>query len=106
MRAESLMRLIRLITHTDPRLREKGADEATDWLSAYSAEEAATLATILSIAAARESDLEALESELHAVLELETTGHVGSAHLGYLAEIDRSTLPIPLRPYITDILGG
>jgi hypothetical protein len=104
MDVSHFLNLIRNITNTEPRVRERGADETTDWLSSYTATDAATLATILAATAASEKDFAPLESQLHAILELMSTGHVQVAHISHLREIDLQALPAELREYVNDLL--
>jgi hypothetical protein len=104
MDASNFLSLIRNITNTESRARERGADETTDWLSSYTATDAVALATILAAAAASEKDFPPLESQLHAILELMSTGHVQLAHISHLREIDLQELPAELRGYVKDLL--
>ncbi|WP_406172603.1 hypothetical protein [Streptomyces sp. NBC_00996] len=106
MSPREFLDLIRKVMDAEPRQRERGADEVTDHLSAYSAAEAAALATILSATASCEKGHEALEAQLHAILELTSTGHVNLGHISRLSEINLKELPIPLREYVTDLLEG
>ncbi|MFF2407196.1 hypothetical protein [Streptomyces sp. NPDC058092] len=68
-------------------MRERAADEVADRLSTYSPAQASALATLLSAAAASEKESSALEAELHAILELMSTGHVSLDHISQLREI-------------------
>ncbi|WP_413757466.1 hypothetical protein [Streptomyces sp. MMBL 11-3] len=104
MKSVEFVRFIRCVVQEDVGLRKRAADEVTDWVSAYSEAEAVTLATLLSATAALETDVSALEAQLHAILELTSTGHVRVEHLGHLREIDRSTLPASLGEFVTDLL--
>ncbi|MFF5401700.1 hypothetical protein ACFY8K_07345 [Streptomyces misionensis] len=98
--------MARKILDTEPGARERAADEVSDRLSAYSPDQASALATLLSAAAVSEKDIAALESELHAILELTATGHVTRAHLAQLKEMRLDDLPRELREYVTDLLEG
>ncbi|WP_221353036.1 AAA family ATPase [Streptomyces beigongshangae] len=104
MESAEFVSLVRRVMQEDARLRERAVDEVTDWTSAYSEAEAVTLATLLSASAALEADASALEAQLHAILELTSTGHVRAEHLGHLREIDRSALPVSLGEYVADLL--
>ncbi|WP_406443208.1 hypothetical protein OHB14_30065 [Streptomyces sp. NBC_01613] len=106
MDAREFMHLSRRITHREPNVRERGADESTDWLSAYSSAEAVALASLLSVTAAYEKDHAALESQLHAILELVSTGYIESGHISHLREIDVEELSTSLREYVEDLLDG
>ena len=106
MKANNLLELIQRITDSDPTLRGNGADQVTDWTSSYSSTEAATLASVLSMTAACEKNHNALEAQLHAILELTSTGHVKIEHISHLREINREKLPTELQEYITDLLDG
>ncbi|MEV0486298.1 hypothetical protein AB0I69_37610 [Streptomyces sp. NPDC050508] len=104
MKANHLLELLRQITDLDdPAVRGRGADEVTDWIRSYTSAEAVTLATVLSATAARERDHTALEAQLHALLELTSTGHVEDAHMAHLREIDVAELPAEFQGYITDL---
>jgi hypothetical protein len=84
--------------------RERAADEVTDRLSAYSPAQASALATLLSAAATFEMENSALESELHAILELMSTGHISLDHISQLREIRVENLPPELHEFVTDLL--
>ena len=104
MKANNLFELIQMIINSDATLRGNGADQVTDWISSYSSIEAATLASVLSITAACEKNHNALEAQLHAILELTSTGQVNTEHISHLREIHRGRLPTELQEYITDLL--
>ncbi|MFD5709009.1 hypothetical protein ACFWHW_01210 [Streptomyces pharetrae] len=57
-------------------------------------------------AAAVETEHSALEAELHAILELASTGHVTVGHVAQLREIDPGKLPPELAAYVVDLLEG
>ncbi|WP_458243325.1 hypothetical protein [Streptomyces sp. MAI_2237] len=104
MNATDLLDLVRKITDTEPRVRERGADEATDWVSAYTAAEAGATATVLAVTAAAETDHAALEAQLHAILEIMSSGHVQGSHISQIRDIDLQDLPTQIREYISDLL--
>lgn len=98
--------MTRNLLHAEAATRERAADEAADRLSAYSAAQASALATLLATAAAVETDHSALEAELHAILQLASTGHVTVDHVAQLRRIDMGKLPPHLIAYLTDLLEG
>ncbi|MBQ0848386.1 hypothetical protein J8N05_09190 [Streptomyces sp. BH-SS-21] len=104
MNSEVFVSLVRRTTQEDPRLRERAADEVTDRVNGYSEAEAVTLATLLSASAAHEANATVLEAQLHAIVELTSTGHVKVEHLHYLREIDCSKIPTSLGEYVVDLL--
>lgn len=104
VRANELMDLVRQVTDRDPRQRELGADRVPDWLDSYSSTDAKLLVGALSISAACESDLAALESQLNALLELGAGGFTDAESVGHLRGIDLSTLPTGLSDYVNDLL--
>ncbi|CAM5499231.1 hypothetical protein SALBM311S_03424 [Streptomyces alboniger] len=104
MKVHDFFGLLHGITNTEPCLRARGADEVMDLLSSYSREEAAALATTLAATAACEENREALESQLHAILELTSTGHIKVDHIARLREIELNYLSKEIRGYITDLL--
>ncbi|MFI8228098.1 hypothetical protein ACIGDI_04670 [Streptomyces sp. NPDC085900] len=104
MNAKDFLELIRKVTDTEPRMRERGADEATDWVNAYTATEAGTAATVLTVTAASETDHAALEAQLHAILEIMSTGHVQGSQISQIREINPQDLPTQIREYISDLL--
>ncbi|MEU7059995.1 hypothetical protein [Streptomyces sp. NPDC046197] len=106
MKAKEFLDLVRDVSGAEPHKRERGADEVPDRLSAYSPVEAAALATLLAAAAACEKSPSALEAQLHAILEMTSTGHVEGSHLTHLREIHLEELPEELRGYVTDLLEG
>lgn len=95
-----------MITSADSRTREMGADQASDWVNSYTSCETRTLATVLSVSAANEERTSALESQLHAILELTSTGFVELEHIAHLKEISQDQLPAELSEYVDDLLGG
>lgn len=93
---------VRLLLDPDPRVRGLAADEAADHPDAWDADAGRRLCAALARAAVAESDPEALESELRALLEL---GHFVSAPaLALLRGLERTALPPVLRPYLDDLL--
>ncbi|MFM9610869.1 hypothetical protein ACKI18_19415 [Streptomyces niveiscabiei] len=106
MKSREFLRLLRGSVDADSTVRMQVADEITDLLSAYSLEEVVALAVTLSAAAAAEENPEVLESQLHAILELATTGYVDVGCVSYLREIDPVGLPGEIKEYIADLLAG
>lgn len=106
MKSREFTDIARAVLTTDPRDRARAADEVTDLLSSYTPVQVASLATLLASLAVTEEDDTALESELHALLELGSTGHVGLVHLAPLHEMDLATTAPHLRAYVTDLLEG
>ncbi|WP_125261797.1 hypothetical protein [Streptomyces alboflavus] len=106
VKASPLIELLRQLVDSDPRQREQGADQVTDWINSYSPAESITLATVLSASAAREQSHAALEAQLHAILELASNGQVRVQHIAHLSEIDPGELPATLQEYIADLLEG
>ncbi|MER7495353.1 hypothetical protein ABT033_22445 [Streptomyces pharetrae] len=98
--------MARNLLATDAGTRERAAGEITDRLNAYSAGQASALATLLAAAAAVETEHSALEAQLHAILELASTGHVTVGHVAQLREIDPGKLPPELAAYVVDLLEG
>ncbi|MFF9062410.1 hypothetical protein ACF09K_27515 [Streptomyces sp. NPDC014882] len=76
----------------------------TDHLGAWTPAQASALATLLAAAAVSEGSNAALEAELHALVELASTGHVGLGTLSPLREIPLAGLPPQLRGYVDDLL--
>ncbi|MEU3828368.1 hypothetical protein GT045_18300 [Streptomyces sp. SID486] len=64
------------------------------------------LATLLAATAASEKEKAALESELHAIFELTSTGHVRLDDISPLREIPLGDLPPQLCEYVSDLLEG
>lgn len=104
MDSERLMELVRQLMDADPRRREMGAEKVTDWVNSYSSTEGRMLATLLSICASNEGDHGALESQLHALIELGSSGSVDVDSIYHLREIDRSSIPSTLSEYVNDLL--
>ncbi|MFE1951974.1 hypothetical protein ACFW9D_16060 [Streptomyces sp. NPDC059524] len=104
MESPHLAALLRDITSARPEERALSADRVTDRISACTPEEAATLATALAACAAEEEDLTALESQLHAILELTSTGYVRQRHLARLGGLRSRELPEELLGYLHDLL--
>ncbi|MFJ3805170.1 hypothetical protein ACIPWE_02175 [Streptomyces sp. NPDC090073] len=104
MESRTYLQLVRVLLDPDPAVRERAADEVNDCLSAYSPAQASALATLLSAAAASEANTKTLEAQLHAILELMATGHVGPGHVSQLQDIDLAKLPTDIRDYVHDLL--
>lgn len=106
MDAREFIAMARKILDSESVTRERAADEVTDLLSAYSPAQVSALATLLSAVAASESENLVLEAELHAILELMSTGHVTFGHVAQLQDIRLEGLSPDLREYFTDLLEG
>jgi hypothetical protein len=106
MKSVDFVRLTRKILGGEPGVRERAADEVTDLLNSYSPAQVSTLAVLLSALAACEEESSVLEAELHAILELTSTGHVDIGHVAQLREIQLTEIPVELREYVTDLLAG
>ncbi|MFF0000144.1 hypothetical protein [Streptomyces avermitilis] len=104
MESREFVHLVRDVLDAEPDVRERAADEVTDRLSAYSPAHASALATLLSAAAVCEKEAVVLEADLHAILELMSTGYVMRDHVSPLFEIRLEELPPTLREYVTDLL--
>lgn len=75
-----------------------------DWLGSYSLTDGRLLAGVLSAAAADESDMRALESQLNALLVLGAGGLTDLECLGRLHEVDCTGWPAELVGYVNDLL--
>ncbi|MFE4216710.1 hypothetical protein ACFVDT_19760 [Streptomyces sp. NPDC057699] len=104
MEPREFIDVARKVLNAESVVRERAADEVTDHLSAYLPAQASSLATLLAAAAAFEKENSALEAELHAILELMSTGHVSVDHVAQLREIRIGELTPELREYINDLL--
>lgn len=103
--SQQFLELIRGATTLDSSQREQAADAVTDLVSSYSRAEVNTLAVVLAVVAAGERDYAALESELHALLELGASGFLAAEALSHLREIDKGSVPENLVGYIEDLLS-
>ncbi|MET7655129.1 MULTISPECIES: hypothetical protein [unclassified Streptomyces] len=106
MKSHEFIGIARKILDTDARARERAADESTDHVAAYTPAQASALATLLAATAASEKEKAALEAELHAILELTSTGHVRLDDISPLREIALDDLPPQLCEYVSDLLEG
>ncbi|WP_318218142.1 hypothetical protein [Streptomyces sp. SCL15-6] len=106
MKSHDFISVARMVLGVDASARERAADEASDHVGSYTSAQASALATLLAATAASEGEESALEAELHAIIELTSTGHVQVDHLSPLREIDVDDLPPQLRDYVTDLLEG
>ncbi|MET7734298.1 hypothetical protein ABZT02_23435 [Streptomyces sp. NPDC005402] len=104
MDAREFIAVTRKILDPESVARERAADEVIDLLGSYSPAQVSTLVTLLSAVAASEKEKPALEAELHAILELMSTGHVAFGHIAQLQDIRLDELPPELREYVTDLL--
>lgn len=106
LKSHDFIGIARMISEADAQARERAADEVTDHLGAYTPAQASALATLLAATAVCEKENSALEAELHALIELTSTGHVGLEHIAPLREIVLADLPPQLRDYVSDLLEG
>jgi len=97
--------IIRGVSSADPESRTGEADRCIDLLGSYSPVQVRALAAVLSSLAVVESNSNALESQLNALLELGQTGVVKSEDVGAVKNIDRSTLTHALAEYVEDLLA-
>ncbi|MER7764047.1 hypothetical protein [Streptomyces sp. NPDC097619] len=95
--------LARRLTADGARERERAADQAGDRPARHSPEDGRLLVRVLAEAAAREPDHAALESQLHALLQL--VSFADAASLAPLRAIDAEALPGALPEYLTDLLA-
>ncbi|MFF0080854.1 hypothetical protein ACFYR1_14295 [Streptomyces canus] len=106
MESRDFIKLTRKILDDESVVRERAADGVVDLLNSYSPAQASTLAVLLSAVAADEEKNSTLEAELHAILELMSTGHVDLDHVAQLREIRLEEISAELRGYVTDLLEG
>ncbi|MFI2378523.1 hypothetical protein ACH5AO_26210 [Streptomyces sp. NPDC018964] len=106
LKSREFINIARMVLSVDARARERAADEVTDGVGAYTSAQASALAALLAAAAAAEEEEDALEAELHAILELMSTGHVGPDDVSSLREISLAELAPQLREYVSDLLEG
>ncbi|MEU3403414.1 hypothetical protein ABZ766_05565 [Streptomyces sp. NPDC006670] len=93
---------VRRMRDPDPRVRRLAAQEAADRPDAWDGDDGRRLCAALARAAVTEPDPEAREGELYALLRL---GHFASgAVLILLRGLERGLVPLPLRPYLDDLL--
>lgn len=86
----------------DPQVRGLAAAEAADWPDSWDDDAGRRLCAALARAAAAETDPDALEGELHALLRLAV--FVSFPVLALLRGLERAALPPSLRPYLDDLL--
>ncbi|MFH9864294.1 hypothetical protein [Streptomyces sp. NPDC017202] len=106
LKSREFIEIARMLLEGDPHVRERAADEVTDHLGAYTPAQASALATLLAATAVSEEASAALEAELHALVELASTGHVGLDALSPLREITLTGLPPQLQDSVSDLLEG
>lgn len=106
LKSQEFISTARMVLSVDAQVRERAADEVTDHVGAYTSAQASALAALLAAAAADEEEDDALEAELHAILELMSTGHVGPDCVSPLQEISLTELAPQLREYVSDLLEG
>ncbi|MFI9028889.1 hypothetical protein [Streptomyces sp. NPDC053560] len=104
IQASQMLDILRNVCANDPQLREYGADTVTDLVGSYSRTEVQILAGVLSLCASSEENYETLEAQLHAILELGSTGLLSVDNIQRLREIDRAKIPVELSDYIDDLL--
>ncbi|MFJ6905384.1 hypothetical protein [Streptomyces griseoluteus] len=106
MNSRDFVQTVRRVLDAAPLERERAADEIADCLSSYSAAQASALATVLAAAVVSEKERSVMEAELHAILELMSTGYVTRAHVEQLQDLDVDRLPAEIQGYVTDLLEG
>ncbi|MYZ11636.1 hypothetical protein GT028_30400 [Streptomyces sp. SID2999] len=104
MSPRDFIETVRRVLDAQPLERERAADEIADCLSSYSAAQASALATVLAAAAVTEKDYSVMEAELHAILELMSTGHVVHIHVAQLQDLEIEGLPGEIQGYVRDLL--
>jgi hypothetical protein len=106
LKSHDFISMARMILEVDARARERAADEVSDHVGSYTSAQASALATLLAATAASEKENSAREAELHALIELASTGYVDLDHLSSLREIVLGDLPPQLRDHVSDLLEG
>jgi hypothetical protein len=104
LKSHEFIKIARKVLEGDAKARERAADEVTDHLGAYTPAQVSALATLLAATAASEEEDSTMEAELHAIVELTSTGHVGLDDLSPLREITLADLPPQTRDYVSDLL--
>ncbi|MEU8772983.1 hypothetical protein [Streptomyces sp. NPDC048606] len=94
---------VRLLRAPDPRVRELAAAGTADWPDSWDPDTGRLLCAALARAARAEADPEALESQLHALLQL--GDHLAPPALALLRTLDPAALPAPVRPYLDELLA-
>lgn len=84
--------IVRGLAAEDPAIRARVADEVTDIVREYPADDAAALAYLLVALRIAEPDEVAQESQLNALAELATWHDVPSPALGLLAHVPRESV--------------
>lgn len=104
LRASDFVSVIREVISHDPSGRTVAADRCVDVLGHYSSVQVRSLAVVLSSLSAIETSPEALEAQLHALLELGQTGFVAPEDLASVGNIHRVNLSQELCKYVSDLL--
>ncbi|WP_435975128.1 hypothetical protein [Streptomyces sp. Qhu_M48] len=100
--SSQLLEFVRNLTTPDSKSRELAADRVTDSVSNYSPIDGRILTGILVAAAVCESDPDALESQLNAIIQL---GSLAEPEMvAGLRVLDVEGLPGELGDYVRDIL--
>jgi len=89
--AEGLIQLLRRVMAVNVEEREAGAENASDWATAFDSEEAAAVVLVLANMASVEVNSRAREAQLHAILEISDNYPVRAglvSSLGRLASDD------------------
>ncbi|OEV01733.1 hypothetical protein AN216_17080 [Streptomyces oceani] len=102
--AQWILLLVRGLVSGESAQRERYADTVVDLVGSYSRAEVITLAGVISAVAAVEEDMDALEAELSALLNLGGSGFLRTEHLACLEQIDRAHTPGVLLEYVDDLL--
>lgn len=98
------LELLHAITSPQPKIREQAADESTDLIGSYSSRQAKVLAFALASQSSIETAAESLEAELHAIIEIGTTGVIQNEDVNPLAALRTKDLPREIQEYVNDIL--
>lgn len=80
------------------------ADRVPDWLGSYSESDVRMLAEVISTTATCEHDLNVMEAQLNALVELGSSGFGGPEYMPRLRDMDLTRLPRNLVEYVEDLL--
>ncbi len=100
---DRVVALLRKILATDPDDREAGAENASDWATAFDAHEASSVVSILAIMAHVEPVERVREAQLHAILEIHNSSRMGETELYPLRQLKRNALNAEQLGYLAEL---
>lgn len=98
-----LLTLIHELSSPLADVRASASDRIQDWMGTFSSGDGRLLSEILALAASCEQDRGSLETQLHALSELDAADKIGDADLSLLKSIPAERLHVEHTDYMEDL---